>query len=67
MRCLRLFAAAAVLLACALTGVAQEKKGGGKKGGGIQLAPMIHITFADFKDGGTIPSKFTCAAGPTSP
>ena len=67
MRSLRLLAAAAVLFACALTGVAQEKKGGGKKGGGIQLPPMIHITFADFKDGGTIPSKFTCAAGPTSP
>ncbi len=67
MRSLRLFATAAALLAFALTGGAQEKKGGGKKGGGIQLPPMIHITISDFKDGGTIPSKYTCAAGPTSP
>jgi Raf kinase inhibitor-like YbhB/YbcL family protein len=67
MRSLRLFATAAALLAFALTGGAQEKKGGGKKGGGIQLPPMIHITINDFKDGGTIPSKYTCAAGPTSP
>lgn len=67
MRSLRLFATAAALLAFALTGGTQEKKGGGKKGGGIQLPPMIHITISDFKDGGTIPSKYTCAAGPTSP
>src|SRR5579872_309034 len=67
MRALRAFVTTAALAALAVTGGAQEKKGGGKKGGGIQLPPMIHITISDFKDGGTIPSKYTCAAGPTSP
>ena len=66
MRCLKLFAMAGAVLALAVAGSAQEKKGG-KKGGGIQLPPMIHITIADFKDGGMIPSKYTCAAGPMSP
>src|SRR5690349_16611668 len=66
MRSMTLFTTAA-LLALVAAGGAQEKKGGGKKGGGIQLPPMIHITISDFKDGGNIPSKYTCAAGPTSP
>jgi Raf kinase inhibitor-like YbhB/YbcL family protein len=39
----------------------------GRKGGGIQLPPMIHITIADFPDGGKIPAKYTCAAGQNSP
>ncbi len=55
------------LLALASTGFAQDKGKGGKKGGGIQLPPMIHITVADFPDGGTIPNKYTCAAGQNSP
>lgn len=67
MRALRVFVTTAALIALAATGGAQEKKGGGKKGGGIQLPPMIHITISDFKDGGNIPSKYTCAAGPMSP
>jgi Raf kinase inhibitor-like YbhB/YbcL family protein len=67
MRSLRLIVTTAALVALVAIGGAQEKKGGGKKGGGIQLPPMIHITVADFKDGGNIPSKYTCAAGPTSP
>ncbi len=60
-------AAAALLAGLAMvpsTATAQDK--GGKKGG-IQLPPMIHITVADFPDGGRIPARFTCAAGPTSP
>ena len=44
-----------------------QEKGGKKKGGGFQLPPMIHIQIADFPDGGRIPNKYTCAAGPTSP
>ena len=63
---LRWFVTAAALLAVASTGGAQEKKGG-KKGGGIQLPPMIHIQITDFSDGGRIPTKYTCAAGPNSP
>jgi len=60
--------AAMVLATIALVG-AQEKGGGkgGKKGDGIQLPPMIHITIADFPDGGHIPPKYTCAAGNNSP
>jgi Raf kinase inhibitor-like YbhB/YbcL family protein len=66
MRSLSMFAGVAALLALAAIGGAQEKKGG-KKGGGIQLPPMIHITISDFKDGGNIPGKYTCAAGQMSP
>src|ERR1700760_4054898 len=43
---------------------AQDK---GKKKGGFQLPPMIHISIADFADGGRVPNKYTCAASPTSP
>jgi Raf kinase inhibitor-like YbhB/YbcL family protein len=64
MRYTRLFVTAATLLASASFVGAQEK--GGKKGG-FQLPPMIHMTIADFPDGGHIPAKYTCAAGPTSP
>ncbi len=63
MRSIRLLAAVAVLLAS--MALAQDK--GGKKGGGIQLPPMIHVTIADFADGGRIPNKYTCAASPMSP
>jgi Raf kinase inhibitor-like YbhB/YbcL family protein len=63
---MRLFVITAALLASVAIVGAQEKKGG-KKGGGFQLPPMIHITIADFPDGGRIPNKFTCAASPTSP
>jgi Raf kinase inhibitor-like YbhB/YbcL family protein len=66
MRALRLGVTTAALLALAMTGAAQEKKGG-KKGGGIQLPPMIHIRVDEISDGGHIPSKYTCAAGPNSP
>ena len=55
---------AALLASVAITG-AQDK--GGKKKGGFQLPPMIHITIADFADGGRVPNKYTCAASPTSP
>ena len=64
MRTIKVLASAAVLLAS--MAVAQDK-GGKKKGGGIQLPPMIHITIADFADGGRIPNKYTCAASPMSP
>jgi len=60
-------AAAALLAGLAIapsTATAQDK--GGKKGG-IQLPPMIHMTIADFADGGHIPAKYTCASSPTSP
>ena len=63
---MRLFVITAALLASVAIVGAQEKKGG-KKGGGFQLPPMIHITIADFTDGGRIPNKFTCAASPASP
>ena len=66
MRTLRWFVCAAALVAVASIGGAQEKKGG-KKGGGIQLPPMIHIQITGFSDGGSIPTKYTCAAGPNSP
>jgi Raf kinase inhibitor-like YbhB/YbcL family protein len=58
--------AAALLVSAAFLG-AQEKGGKGGKKGGFTLPPMIHITIADFPDGGRIPSKYTCAAGQNSP
>jgi hypothetical protein len=60
----KLFATAGALLACAALMNGQDR--GGKKGG-IQLPPMIHMTVADFSDGGHIPNKYTCAAGQGSP
>src|SRR4051812_6315077 len=65
MRHIKVLLAAAALLASASVAGAQDK--GGKKKGGFQLPPMIHITIADFADGGRIPNKYTCAASPTSP
>jgi Raf kinase inhibitor-like YbhB/YbcL family protein len=65
MRYMRLFVTAAVLFASVAIVGAQDK--GGKKKGGFQLPPMIHIQIADFADGGRIPNKYTCAAGPNSP
>lgn len=65
MRYIKVLAATAALLASVAVAGAQDK--GGKKKGGFQLPPMIHITIADFPDGGRIPNKYTCAAGPTSP
>jgi Raf kinase inhibitor-like YbhB/YbcL family protein len=64
MRTTKLILVGAAMLA---TLGAQDKggKGGGK--GGFQLPPMIHITVADFKDGGMIPAKYTCAGSPTAP
>jgi len=59
-----LLTTAALLASVAVAG-AQDK--GGKKKGGFQLPPMIHITIADFADGGRVPNKYTCAASPTSP
>src|SRR3954465_184734 len=64
MRYTRYFLSAAALVAVASVG-AQERGGRGR--GGFQLPPMIHITIADFADGGRIPNKYTCAASPTSP
>lgn len=66
MHSLRLCVTTAALLALALTGSAQERKGGGRRGG-FQLPPMIHLQIADFSDGGQIPAKYTCAAGQNSP
>ena len=66
MRVSRLFVTTVLLFTFAAIAGAQEKKGG-KKGGGFQLPPMIHIQVADFPDGGRIPNKYTCAAGPASP
>jgi len=60
------FAAAALFVSAPFLG-AQEKGGKGGKKGGFQLPPMIHMTIADFADGGRIPNKYTCAAGQTSP
>jgi hypothetical protein len=57
--------AAVAMLASVTVAGAQDK--GGKKKGGFQLPPMIHITIADFADGGRVPNKYTCAASPTSP
>ena len=54
----------AALLASIATAGAQDKS---KKKGGFQLPPMIHISIADFADGGRVPNKYTCAASPTSP
>jgi Raf kinase inhibitor-like YbhB/YbcL family protein len=66
MRSIKVLAAGAALLASMAVAGAQDK-GGKKKGGGIQLPPMIHVTIADFADGGRIPNKYTCAASPMSP
>jgi Raf kinase inhibitor-like YbhB/YbcL family protein len=66
MRTIKMLAMAGALLASMAVAGAQDK-GGKKKGGGIQLPPMIHITIADFADGGRIPNKYTCAASPMSP
>ncbi len=54
--------AAALLAGLAIvpsTATAQDKGDKGGKKGGIQLPPMIHITVADFADGGRIPAKYT--------
>src|SRR6516225_8271917 len=67
MRYIQTFVTATALLALAATGGAQERGGGRGRGGGIQLPPMIHITIADFADGGRIPNKYTCAGSPTAP
>src|ERR1700749_1670545 len=67
MRFNRLLFTAAALVATVAIGGAQEKGGKGGKKGGFQLPPMIHITIADFPDGGHIPTKYTCAASPTAP
>ena len=64
MRYIKILVTAAALLASVAIAGAQDK--GGKKGG-FQLPPMIHITIADFADGGRVPNKYTCAASPTSP
>ena len=66
MRTIKVLSITAALLASMTIAGAQDK-GGKKKGGGIQLPPMIHITIADFADGGRIPNKYTCAASPMSP
>ena len=65
MRYWKLVPAAALLLGSVTIAGAQPK--GGKKGGGFQLPPMLHMTIADFADGGMIPAKYTCAAGQNSP
>jgi Raf kinase inhibitor-like YbhB/YbcL family protein len=65
MRYIKVLAATAALLASVAIAGAQDK--GGKKKGGFQLPPMIHITIADFADGGRVPNKYTCAGSPTSP
>ena len=65
MRYTTLFLAASALVVSIPFAGAQEKKGGKK--GGFTLPPMIHITIADFADGGRIPSKYTCAVGQMSP
>ena len=65
MRYFKMLVATTALLASAAILNAQDKAG--KKKGGFQLPPMIHLTIADFADGGRIPNKYTCAAGPTSP
>jgi len=62
---MKIFLITAFLLASVSITGAQDK--GGKKKGGIQLPPMIHLTIADFADGGRIPNKYTCAAGQGSP
>jgi Raf kinase inhibitor-like YbhB/YbcL family protein len=62
---IRLAVTTAALLASVLIVEAQDK--GGKKKGGGGPPPMINVKVADFADGGRIPSKFTCAAGATSP
>jgi Raf kinase inhibitor-like YbhB/YbcL family protein len=67
MRITNLFVATALVASVSIVG-AQDKGGKGKGGGkGFQLPPMIHITIADFPDGGHIPAKYTCAAGQNSP
>ena len=65
MRYTRRFVTTATLFASIALVGAQDR--GGKKGGGFQLPPMIHMTIADFADGGRIPNKYTCAAGQNSP
>lgn len=62
MRYRMLFLSAAALFVSIPFANAQEKKGGKK--GGFTLPPMIHITIADFSDGGRIPTRYTCAVGP---
>jgi hypothetical protein len=61
----RWIVSAVAVVALAAGASAQDK--GGKKKGGFQLPPLIHITVADFADGGRVPNKYTCAASPTSP
>jgi len=58
----RLAVTSAALLATAALVNAQEK--GGKKQG---PPPMINLKVEAFADGASIPERFTCAAGPTSP
>ena len=63
MRYVKVLLATAALLAFVTALSAQDQ--GKKKGPG--LAPLLHVSIADFADGGRIPNKYTCAAGGTSP
>lgn len=65
MRYTKMLMMTAALLASVAIAGAQDK--GGKKKGGFRLPPMIHITIADFADGGRVPNKYTCAGSATSP
>ena len=67
MRFSNLLIATALLASVAIVGAQDKGKGKGGGKGGFQLPPMIHITIADFPDGGHIPAKYTCAASPTAP
>jgi Raf kinase inhibitor-like YbhB/YbcL family protein len=56
--------AVSLALLASITVVQAQEKSGKKQAG---PPPMINIKIADFADGGRIPEKFTCAAGPNSP
>ena len=67
MRFSNLLIATALLASAAIVGAQDKGKGKGGGKGGFQLPPMIHITIADFPDGGRIPNKYTCAGSQTAP
>jgi Raf kinase inhibitor-like YbhB/YbcL family protein len=60
---MKYFTTAVAVLAISMgTAMAQQKGRGRGRGPGI--APPIDLTVEGYKDGGRIPAKYTCAAGP---
>lgn len=56
-----------IAVAASMATAQQKGKGKGKGKGGPNLPPPINLSITGFSDGGTIPARYTCAAGQGSP